>query len=291
MARQTRSCSDNRTTVLIDRNAYGLGQHRFHAGLRGVAKHHGLSPFARRSGTHKGQGAEAHSPSEAWVCPAVGKPFNGARFDPRCRHGQCAWERLGSGRCTPRIPSATKARPMERLPKGRAHRLPRTPVRRTLASADLRDITVPQHGQWSTRPWEAYMTALPKDRVARLKLPANLEASAAAAARSERDKGASAPGPLCLAGSQRQRRSKTTRSRAPRPTERQIGAPLGRNLAQRGRSYPRPPRCRNNASPAVARRRVSGSNPGSPPLTTRSTRLKLRRGKSDCQMVCATYST
>jgi len=35
---------DNMKTVLIDRNAYGPGQHRFHAGFREFAKHHGFSP-------------------------------------------------------------------------------------------------------------------------------------------------------------------------------------------------------------------------------------------------------
>lgn len=33
-----------RFETLIDRNAYGPGQHRFHAGFREFAKHHGLSP-------------------------------------------------------------------------------------------------------------------------------------------------------------------------------------------------------------------------------------------------------
>lgn len=35
---------DNMKTVLIDRNVYGPGQHRFHAGFRQFAKHHGFSP-------------------------------------------------------------------------------------------------------------------------------------------------------------------------------------------------------------------------------------------------------
>ncbi len=35
---------DNMKTVLIDRNAYGPGRHRFHAGFREFAKHHGFSP-------------------------------------------------------------------------------------------------------------------------------------------------------------------------------------------------------------------------------------------------------
>lgn len=35
---------DNMKTVLIDRNAYGPGQHRSHADFREFAKHHGFSP-------------------------------------------------------------------------------------------------------------------------------------------------------------------------------------------------------------------------------------------------------
>ena len=35
---------DNMKTVLIDRDAYGPGRHRFHAGFREFAKHHGVSP-------------------------------------------------------------------------------------------------------------------------------------------------------------------------------------------------------------------------------------------------------
>ena len=34
---------DNMKTVLIDRDAYGPGEHRFHAGFRDFAKHHGFS--------------------------------------------------------------------------------------------------------------------------------------------------------------------------------------------------------------------------------------------------------
>ena len=35
---------DNMKTVLIGRDAYGPGQHRFHAGFRDFARHHGFSP-------------------------------------------------------------------------------------------------------------------------------------------------------------------------------------------------------------------------------------------------------
>ena len=141
---------DNMKTVLIDRNAYGSGQHRFHAGFREFAKHHGFSPrmCAPYRAQTKGKVERfIQYLKHSFVWPLESRlKGQGLILDAATANAHVgAWLRDVAN---PRVHAETKARPIDRLPKDVAHLLPRGPAWSDLAPAipaDLRDIAVPQH--------------------------------------------------------------------------------------------------------------------------------------------------
>lgn len=141
---------DNMKTVLIDRNAYGPGQHRFHAGFREFAKHHGFSPrmCAPYRAQTKGKVERfIQYLKHSFVWPLESRlKGQGLILDAATANAHVGtWLRDVAN---PRIHAETKARPIDRLPKDVAHLLPRGPAWQALVPAiptDLRDITVPQH--------------------------------------------------------------------------------------------------------------------------------------------------
>ena len=80
---------DNMKTVLIDRDAYGRGQHRFHGGFREFAKHHGFSPrmCAPYRAQTKGRVERFNRPQGKFRL-AAGESAEAARVRARRRHGQ-----------------------------------------------------------------------------------------------------------------------------------------------------------------------------------------------------------
>lgn len=141
---------DNMKTVLIDRNAYGPGQHRFHAGFRDFAKHHGFSPrmCAPYRAQTKGKVERfIQYLKHSFVWPLESRlKGQGLILDAATANAHvCAWLREVAN---VRIHAETKARPVDRFARDAAHLLPRGPAWSDLAPAipaDLRDIAVPQH--------------------------------------------------------------------------------------------------------------------------------------------------
>ena len=141
---------DNMKTVLIDRNAYGPGQHRFHAGFREFAKHHGFSPrmCAPYRAQTKGKVERfIQYLKHSFVWPLESRlKGQGLILDAATANAHVgAWLRDVANS---RIHAETKARPVDRFAKDAAHLLPRGPAWSDLAPAipaDLRDIAVPQH--------------------------------------------------------------------------------------------------------------------------------------------------
>ena len=141
---------DNMKTVLIDRNAYGPGQHRFHAGFREFAKHHGFSPrlCAPYRAQTKGKVERfIQYLKRSFVWPLESRlKGQGLILDAETANAHVgAWLRDVANS---RIHAETKAQPIERFAQDAAHLLPRGPTWTELAPAipaDLRNITVPQH--------------------------------------------------------------------------------------------------------------------------------------------------
>ena len=141
---------DNMKTVLIDRNAYGPGQHRFHAGFREFAKHHGFSPrmCAPYRAQTKGKVERfIQYLKRSFVWPLESRlKGQGLILDAQTANAHVgAWLRDVANS---RIHAETKSQPIERFAQDAAHLLPRGPAWTELAPAipaDLRNITVPQH--------------------------------------------------------------------------------------------------------------------------------------------------
>ena len=141
---------DNMKTVLIDRDAYGPGLHRFNEGFRDFAKHHGFSPrlCAPYRAQTKGKVERFNRYlKESFVWPLESRlKSQGLILDAATANAQVgAWLRDVAN---PRIHAETKERPVDRFAREKAQLLPRGPVWTGIAPsvpAALRDIHVPQH--------------------------------------------------------------------------------------------------------------------------------------------------
>ena len=141
---------DNMKTVLIDRDAYGPGQHRFHAGFREFAKHHGIMPrmCAPYRAQTKGKVERFNrylKESFVWPLESRLKPL-GFTLDAATANAEIgAWLRDVAN---PRIHAETRERPADRFEREQPFLLPRAP--RWSADAqvpvvDLAGIAVHQH--------------------------------------------------------------------------------------------------------------------------------------------------
>ncbi len=141
---------DNMKTVLIDRNVYGPGKHRFHAGFREFAKHHGFSPrmCAPYRAQTKGKVERFNrylKESFVWPLESMLKP-QGLILDAATANAQVGiWLRDVAN---PRIHAETRERPVDRFAREADHlyyRAPRWSEEGISVPADLQAITVPQH--------------------------------------------------------------------------------------------------------------------------------------------------
>lgn len=141
---------DNMKTVLIDRNVYGPGQHRFHAGFRQFAKHHGFSPrmCAPYRAQTKGKVERFNRYlKESFVWPLESRlKAQGVILDADTANAHVGqWLRDVAN---PRLHAETRERPVDRFAREAGHLLPRGPAWTETAPslpADLREIHVPQH--------------------------------------------------------------------------------------------------------------------------------------------------
>ena len=141
---------DNMKTVLIDRNAYGPGQHRFHAGFREFAKHHGFS--LRMCAPYRAQTKGKVERFNRYLKESFVWPLE-SRLEGQdiVLDADMANARVGEWLrevANPRIHGETRERPIDRLGDDAACLLPRGPAWKGLKKAvpaDLRDIAVPQH--------------------------------------------------------------------------------------------------------------------------------------------------
>ncbi|HEX9858596.1 MAG TPA: IS21 family transposase [Paracoccaceae bacterium] len=137
-------------TVLIDRDAYGPGQHRFNAGFRDFAKHHGFSPrvCAPYRAQTKGKVERFNRYlKESFVWPLESRlKGQGLILDAATANVKVgAWLRDVAN---PRIHAETRERPIDRFARETAQLLPRGQVWTGIAASVpivLRDIHVPQH--------------------------------------------------------------------------------------------------------------------------------------------------
>ncbi len=141
---------DNMKTVLIDRDAYGRGQHRFHAGFREFAKHHGFSPrmCAPYRAQTKGKVERFNrylKESFVWPLESRLKPL-GFTLDADTANAEvCVWLRDVANI---RVHAETKERPVDRFVREQPFLLPRAPRWRAegqAVPADLSGIAIQQH--------------------------------------------------------------------------------------------------------------------------------------------------
>jgi transposase len=141
---------DNMKTVLIDRDAYGRGQHRFHAGFREFAKHHGFSPrlCAPYRAQTKGKVERFNrylKESFVWPLESRLKPL-GFMLDADTANAEVGvWLRDVANI---RVHAETKERPINRFAREQPFLLPRAPRWRAegqAAPADLTGIAIQQH--------------------------------------------------------------------------------------------------------------------------------------------------
>lgn len=141
---------DNMKTVMIDRDAYGPGRHRFNEGFRDFAKHHGFSPrmCAPYRAQTKGKVERFNRYlKESFVWPLESRlKGQGLLLDAATANAHVGgWLRDVAN---PRIHAETKERPVDRFARERAHLLPRGPAWTGIAAsvpASFHDIHVPQH--------------------------------------------------------------------------------------------------------------------------------------------------
>ncbi len=141
---------DNMKTVLIDRDAYGPGRHRFHAGFREFAKHHGFSPrmCAPYRAQTKGKVERFNrylKESLVWPLESRLKPL-GLALDADTANAEVGvWLRDVAN---VRIHGETRERPADRFAREQPLLLSRSPCWRAegqAAPADLRGIAIAQH--------------------------------------------------------------------------------------------------------------------------------------------------
>ena len=141
---------DNMKTVLIDRDAYGRGQHRFHAGFREFAKHHGFSPrlCAPYRAQTKGKVERFNrylKESFVWPLESRLKPL-GFTLDADTANAEVGiWLRDVANI---RVHAETKERPIDRFAREQPFLLPRAPRWRAegqAVPADLTGIAIQQH--------------------------------------------------------------------------------------------------------------------------------------------------
>ncbi len=92
---------DNMKTVVLERDAYGDGSHRFHPGLLQLARRSGLShsPVPPLSGAHQGQGRALQPlPARELLQPAA-QPGESRRPAGGLQHSQSAGRRLAGRGC------------------------------------------------------------------------------------------------------------------------------------------------------------------------------------------------
>jgi len=137
-------------TVLIDRDAYGRGQHRFHAGFREFAKHHGFSPrmCAPYRAQTKGKVERFNrylKESFVWPLESRLKPL-GFMLDADTANAEVGiWLRDVANI---RIHAETKERPVDRFAREQPFLLPRAPrwsAESQAVPADLSGIAIQQH--------------------------------------------------------------------------------------------------------------------------------------------------
>lgn len=141
---------DNMKTVMIDRDAYGPGRHRFNEGFRDFAKHHGFSPrmCAPYRAQTKGKVERFNRYlKESFVWPLESRlRGQGLLLDAATANAHVGgWLRDVAN---PRIRAETKERPVDRFAREQAQLLPRGPVWTGIAAsvpAPLYDVQVPQH--------------------------------------------------------------------------------------------------------------------------------------------------
>ena len=136
--------------MLIDRDTYGPGQHRFNEGFRDFARHHGFSPrmCAPYRARTKGKVERFNRYlKESFVWPLESR-LKGQRLilDAATANAHVgAWLRDVAN---PRLHAETKERPVDRFAREKAQLLPRGPAWTGIAPSvpvALRDIHVPQH--------------------------------------------------------------------------------------------------------------------------------------------------
>ena len=141
---------DNMKTVLIDRDAYGPGQHRFHAGFRDFAKHHGFSP--RMCAPYRAQTKGKVERFNRYLKESFVWPLE-SRLKPLGFHLDAATANAEVGRwladvANVRVHGETKERPFDRFAQEHPLLLPRAPRWREEGQppvADLAGIAVRQH--------------------------------------------------------------------------------------------------------------------------------------------------
>lgn len=136
--------------MLIDRDAYGPGRHRFHAGFREFAKHHGVSPrmCAPYRAQTKGKVERFNrylKESFVWPLESRLKPL-GLVLDAETANAEVGtWLREVAN---PRVHAETRERPADRFAREQPMLLPRAPRWRAegqAAPADLAGVTIRQH--------------------------------------------------------------------------------------------------------------------------------------------------